>query len=233
MLILKNISKNFKKGNKEINVLKNITYTFKEGKIYAIKGHSGSGKSTLIKIMGLIEQCSSGEYYINNKNVSEMNDKELSNLRMKYIGFIFQDFNLDPYLSAIDNVILPMLINHNINREDRKKKANSLLESLGLKDRIDHYPKELSGGELGRVAIARALANDPKIILADEPTGNLDKKNEKVVLQELKKLADKGKCVIVVSHSDEINQYADIILELDDGNITTYKGKKKDYDEQK
>lgn len=144
-----------------------------------------------------------------------MNDKDLAKIRMQHIGFIFQDFYLDPYLKAIENVIVPMYINKIIAKENRKSKAIELLDRVGLKERIHHFPRELSGGEQQRVAIARALANDPDIILADEPTGNLDSTNEKMVFEQLKKLSKDGKCVIVVSHSDLAKKYADVVYEID------------------
>lgn len=218
---LENITKIYQTKEREITALNNINYTFSKGKFYAIMGHSGSGKSTLISIMGLIEPYTSGKYYINGKDTSKLNDQELSYLRMKYFGFIFQDYYLDEHLNAYENVILPMLINKEISKKYRKDKALSLLSKVDLKERINHFPKEMSGGEQQRVAIARALANDPEIILADEPTGNLDRQNEELIFQELKKLSKEGKCIVVVSHSDEVKKYADIIIELDKGNMVS------------
>lgn len=218
---LENITKIYQTKEREITALNNINYTFSKGKFYAIMGHSGSGKSTLISIMGLIEPYTSGKYYINGKDTSKLNDQELSYLRMKYFGFIFQDYYLDEHLNAYENVILPMLINKEISKKYRKDKALSLLSKVGLKERINHFPKEMSGGEQQRVAIARALANDPEIILADEPTGNLDRQNEELIFQELKKLSKEGKCIVIVSHSDEVKKYADIIIELDNGNMVS------------
>ncbi len=214
---LEHINKIYNIKNKKINVLNDINYEFSKRKFYVIKGHSGAGKTTLIKILGLLINPSSGRLLINNEDVSRLNSDELADLRMSNIGFIFQDYNLDYNLTAIDNVMLPMLINPNINKKDRKMIAETLLIKLGLQERINHYPRELSGGEQQRVAIARALANDPDIILADEPTGNLDEKNEELVFQELKKLSSEGKCVIVVTHSNEMAKYADEILLLKDG----------------
>lgn len=216
---IENISKIYKTKNKEIKVLNNITYKFESGKMYAIMGHSGSGKSTLISILGLIESSTSGKITINNQDISKLNDNELANYRRKYIGFVFQDFYLDEHLKAYENVILPMLINKDIKKEDRKKIAISLLTKLNLSERIDHYPKQMSGGEQQRVAIARALANNPKIILADEPTGNLDEESEKLVFDILKGLSKEGKCIIVVTHSDEIKKYADEILKITKGKL--------------
>lgn len=197
-----------------MKALDNVSYEFKPGKMYAIMGHSGSGKSTLISIIGLIETYTSGKITIDQKDISELKDDELSNLRMKHIGFVFQDFYLDEHLKAYENVMLPMLINKEIKKEERKEKACKLLIDLGLRDRINHFPKEMSGGEQQRVAIARSLANDPKIILADEPTGNLDEENEKLVFETLKDLSKKGKCVIVVTHSEEIKNMLIKYLQL-------------------
>lgn len=194
---LENITKIYQTKEREITALNNINYTFSKGKFYAIMGHSGSGKSTLISIMGLIEPYTSGKYYINGKDTSKLNDQELSYLRMKYFGFIFQDYYLDEHLNAYENVILPMLINKEISKKYRKDKALSLLSKVGLKERINHFPKEMSGGEQQRVAIARALANDPEIILADEPTGNLDRQNEELIFQELKKLSKEDRKSVV------------------------------------
>ena len=216
---IENVCKVYKTKNDEVKALDNVSYEFKPGKLYAIMGHSGSGKSTLISILGLIETLTSGRITINNKDISKLKDDELANLRMKYIGFVFQDFYLDEHLKAYENVLLPMLINKEIKESDRKEKALKLLTDLGLNERINHYPKELSGGECQRVAIARSLANDPKIILADEPTGNLDEENEKLVFETLNDLAKKGKCVIVVTHSEEIKKYADEILKITKGKL--------------
>lgn len=216
---IENVCKVYKTKNDEVKALDNVSYEFKPGKLYAIMGHSGSGKSTLISILGLIETLTSGRITINNKDISKLKDDELANLRMKYIGFVFQDFYLDEHLKAYENVLLPMLINKEINKADRKEKALKLLTDLGLNERINHYPKELSGGEQQRVAIARSLANDPEIILADEPTGNLDEENEKLVFETLNDLAKKGKCVIVVTHSEEIKKYADEILKITKGKL--------------
>lgn len=216
---IENVCKVYKTKNDEVKALDNVSYEFKPGKLYAIMGHSGSGKSTLISILGLIETLTSGRITINNKDISKLKDDELANLRMKYIGFVFQDFYLDEHLKAYENVLLPMLINKEIKKSDRKEKALKLLTDLGLNERINHYPKELSGGECQRVAIARSLANDPEIILADEPTGNLDEENEKLVFETLKSLAKKGKCVIVVTHSEEIKKYADEVLKITKGKL--------------
>ena len=219
LIYIKGLTKKYQRNKEDIVALDNINIKFEIGKFYAVMGHSGSGKSTLINIIGLIETATSGEYYLNGKNISDLNENEKANIRAKYFGFIFQDYNLDPNLKAYENVMLPMLIDKKVKNKDAKEKAIKLLVSLDLTHRIDHYPKELSGGEQQRVAIARALANNPEIILADEPTGNLDKKNEQKIFSDLKKLSENGKCVIVVSHSLEIKEYADVIFTLEDGTI--------------
>jgi len=214
---LKGLIKNYDTLNEKLEVLKGIDYTFCKGKLYAIKGHSGSGKSTLIRILGLMDNPTDGEYYIYNKKTNNLSDEESSYYRLKHIGFVFQDYNLNAYLKAYENVMIPMIINKDILKSDRESLADKLLKEVGLLDRREHFPGSLSGGEQQRVAIARALANNPSIIIADEPTGNLDKKNEKVIFELLKKLANEGKCVIVVSHSDEIKEYADVNLLLEEG----------------
>lgn len=216
---LEQLSKSYHTKTEKLEVLKKISIAFEEGKFYAITGHSGSGKSTLINILGLIDQFDDGFYYLYGKNVKDLTDKEMSQLRMKNIGFVFQEFYLNTTLKAYENVIVPMLINKQILKSERKKRAVKLLEMVGLKDRIEHFPKELSGGEQQRVAIARALANNPSIIIADEPTGNLDEKNEEQIFELLQKIAKEGKCVIVVSHSKEIKKYADVIYSLSNGEL--------------
>ena len=219
-LKLENICKVYNSKTEKVIALNQINYQFETGKFYAIMGHSGSGKSTLISILGLIDRPSSGKYYLNGEDVFKLDDYKLSKLRNKEIGFIFQNFYLDEHLKAYENVMIPMIINENIPKDERKNRAITLLKKLNLEKRVNHFPKEMSGGEQQRVAIARALANEPNIILADEPTGNLDKKNELMVFEELKNLSLAGKLVIVVSHSDEIKNYADIILELKDGELS-------------
>lgn len=216
---LEQLSKSYHTKTEKLEVLKKISIAFEEGKFYAITGHSGSGKSTFINILGLIDQFDDGFYYLYGKNVKDLTDKEMSQLRMKNIGFVFQEFYLNTTLKAYENVIVPMLINKQILKSERKKLAVKLLEMVGLKDRIEHFPKELSGGEQQRVAIARALANNPSIIIADEPTGNLDEKNEEQIFELLQKIAKEGKCVIVVSHSKEIKKYADVIYSLSNGEL--------------
>lgn len=216
---LKQIKKEYVMRKRNLLVLDDLNVSFEKGKFYAIMGHSGAGKSTLVNIIGLLDQVTEGTYLLNGKDTSKMSENELAELRKNTIGFIFQDYFLDEYLKAYENVMYPMLVNEKINKKAMKGMAIRLLEKVDLKDRFDHFPKELSGGEKQRVAIARALANNPDIIIADEPTGNLDKTNEKKIFELLKKLSNEGKCIIVVSHSEEVKKYADILYELDDRNI--------------
>jgi len=218
-LSFKNISKKYYKNNKEIEVLNDISYTFSFGKFYAVTGHSGSGKSTLISILGLLDSFSSGTYMIQGNDITSFRDIEKSKFRMNHVGFIFQNFYLDEHLKSYENVELPMIINKNYSASMRKDRAIELLKKMNLEERVNHFPNEMSGGEQQRVAIARALANDPDIILADEPTGNLDEKNEIEIFKILRSMADSGKCVIVVSHSNQVKNYADVVLHLKDGKL--------------
>ncbi len=219
-IILKNGLKEFSLKDEKIIAMDNVNVEFEAGKLYVIMGHSGSGKSTLIQILGLLDKLTDGRLYINGQEVSSLSENEKADLRMKEIGFVFQSFYLNPKLNALENVMLPMYINKEIDSKDRMPKALKLLEQFGLENRKNHYPKELSGGEQQRIAIARALANDPNFILADEPTGNLDAKNEEIVYKTLKELANSGKAVIVVSHNESIKQYADKVLYMDSGRLS-------------
>ena len=219
VISLINVDKSYTTKEKEIKVLSNISVDFYSGTFYAIMGHSGSGKSTLINILGLLDIFNSGNYILFGNDIRKQNDVELSSMRMKNFGFIFQNYCLNNNLKAYENVMLPMVINKSINAHYRKEKAISLLEQLGLKERVDHFPTKLSGGEQQRVAVARALANDPDIILADEPTGNLDVETEKVIFELLKTLSKKGKCIIVVSHSELVKKYADYVYTIENNSL--------------
>lgn len=218
MIRLEGISKYYYKNCEKIIALDNFSYEFDKGKFYAIMGHSGSGKSTLLSIIGLIDACDEGRYLMQDNDVSKMSDQETSMIRNEKIGFIFQEYYLNLYLKAYENVMLPMIINKKILKQNRKIKALELLKKFGLENRVNHYPKEMSGGEQQRVCLARSLANDPEIILADEPTGNLDEKNEELIFEKLKELS-KTKCVIVISHSEKIKEYADVILNIQNGKL--------------
>ena len=178
----------------------------------------------MIQILGILKDFDSGELIIDGKNVEQLNSKEKALIRNKKIGFVFQSFYLNPLLKAFENVMLPLNINCKLSEKEKKKTAVEKLKYFGLTDRINHFPFELSGGEQQRVAIARALINDPDIILADEPTGSLDSKNTKMILDLLRKMADEGKCVIVVSHSDNIKQYADEILYIENNKLSKKSG---------
>ena len=227
MLELEKVLKTYKIGkNNCVTVLKNIDIKFLDSKFYGIIGHSGSGKSTLINILGLLDNFDTGEYYIDKKEISKLSEDEKATLRMKKFGFVFQSFYLNDRLTAIENVMIPMIINKDIKKNERKQIAINLLKKFGLSDRLYHTPNQLSGGEKQRVAIARALANDPDTIIADEPTGNLDSKNEKIVFEYLKKLVkEENKTVIVVTHNNIINNYADEIFEINSGIIKREKEK--------
>lgn len=219
IITIKDITKTYKTKKRDVEVLKNIDLTFSLGKFYAIMGPSGSGKSTLFNILGLVDTPSSGTYKINGIDTTKLTDKSSSIIRMNNIGFVFQDFNLDPYLNALENVMMPLYLNKKIKKEDREKISKDILTKLNLENRLEHFPNELSGGEAQRVAIARALVNNPNIILADEPTGNLDEKLETEIFKILKSLTKENKCVIVVSHSSKIKEYADVVYTLKDGKI--------------
>ena len=213
-----------KKYSNNISVLYELSYCFVKNKFYAITGPSGSGKTTLLQILGTILEATSGEIKINGEPVDNMNDEQKSHLRRDQIGFVFQDFMLNPYLKAYENVMLPMLIKKDLKLPQMKSKAIDILDNLGLAARAEHFPHHLSGGEQQRVAIARALANEPDIILADEPTGNLDEDNEEAVFSLLKNIAADNKCVITVSHNDSIKNYADMILSLVNGRLMESSG---------
>ena len=222
MLELKKISKKYSiPGKNDIIALDNITMSFKYNKFYGITGRSGSGKSTLLQILGLVDNFDSGIYMIDKVDSSTLSDKEKSSMRINKFGFVFQSFYLNPKISALENVVLPMIINKNIkNKEERIKRAKKLLKRFGLEDKYNSKINQLSGGEQQRVAIARALANDPDIILADEPTGNLDKKNEKQVFEIFRELVDKdNKTVIVVSHNEILKDFSDEVYEFSEGKI--------------
>lgn len=201
--------KNLSKAYGTNIVLKNKSFVFETKKLYAIVGHSGSGKTTLFNIIGLIDNDYDGELTIDGAIAKKMSIDYKARLRNKKIGFVFQNFLLNDYLTVIENVCLPLITNKKLSKYEKQNKALKILNQLNIESKSKRFPKELSGGEQQRVAIARALINDPDIILADEPTGNLDRYNENEVFKELKKLANAGKCVIVISHSQEILKYAD------------------------
>lgn len=198
-------------------ILKNVNLDIEDSKIYVIKGESGVGKSTLLNILGLLDKPTSGNIEINGKIVNNLKDDELSEIRMNTLGFVFQSFYLNNNFKAYENVEVAMYINKKFSKKEIENRAENLLEILGLSDKKMSFPNELSGGEQQRVAIARALANEAKCILADEPTGNLDKNNEKIVLDCFKNLANDGRTIVIVTHSDSVLEYADKVYCIKNG----------------
>ena len=218
IITVDNVNKTYKNGSLELQVLKNISFKVDKGEFLAIMGSSGSGKSTMMNILGCLDNQYEGKYILDGIDISKSTENELSEIRNKKIGFIFQSFNLLPRLTALENVELP-LIYSSVPKEERHKRANELLEMVGLKDRTHHRPNELSGGQRQRVAIARALVNDPSIILADEPTGNLDSKSEGEIIEILQKLNKMGKTIVIVTHEPNIGEIAQRKIVFKDGEI--------------
>jgi len=216
---LQNVDKVYRMDEVEVSALKNISLKVRENEFIAVKGPSGSGKSTLLHIIGCLDRPTRGKVILDGVNVSGLNDTELARLRGRKIGFVFQFFNLYPTLTALENIELPMVIAEE-NKRKRRERALELLKAIGIEKRADHLPSQLSGGERQRVAIARALANNPPLILADEPTGNLDSKSGREILTILKNLQEKeNKTLIVVTHDEHIAKYAERIVYLKDGEI--------------
>jgi len=215
---LEDVWKKYEMGKEQLVVLKEVNLDIKKGEFIAITGHSGSGKSTFMNLVGALDIPSHGNIYLKGKNISSMSETALSVLRGKTIGFVFQQFNLLPTFNAFDNVMIPMEL-VDFPDDKAKKRAEELLTMLGLKDRMRHKPTELSGGQQQRVAIARALANNPEVILADEPTGNLDSKTGKFVMDFLSKLNQEGKTIILVTHEMDLVDYASRVIYLKDGRI--------------
>ncbi|CAN2325463.1 ABC-type lipoprotein export system, ATPase component [Fusobacterium sp. oral taxon C10] len=218
IITVDNINKTYKNGSLELQVLKNISFKVDKGEFLAIMGSSGSGKSTMMNILGCLDNQYEGRYILDGIDISKSTENELSEIRNKKIGFIFQSFNLLPRLTALENVELP-LVYSSIPKEERHKRANELLEMVGLKERTHHRPNELSGGQRQRVAIARALVNNPSIILADEPTGNLDSKSEGEIIEILQKLNKMGKTIVIVTHEPSIGEIAERKIVFKDGEI--------------
>ncbi|WP_297517305.1 ABC transporter ATP-binding protein [Flavobacterium sp.] len=212
------IKRDFQLGSETINVLKGIDLQINKGEYVALMGPSGSGKSTLMNILGCLDTPTSGAYILNGKDVSQMHDDDLAEVRNKEIGFVFQTFNLLPRTTALDNVALPMVY-AGYNKTDRHARAKEVLTQVGLADRMDHQPNQLSGGQRQRVAVARALVNKPSIILADEPTGNLDSKTSEEIMKLFDDIHALGNTVILVTHEEDIAQYAHRIIRLRDGII--------------
>lgn len=212
------ISKVYRMGTETINALKSVSIQIRKGEYVAFMGPSGSGKSTLMNIIGCLDTPTSGQYVLNGSDVSNMTDNELAEVRNKEIGFVFQTFNLLPRQTSLENVALP-LIYAGYNKSQRTERAQQSLESVGLGTRGNHKPNELSGGQRQRVAIARALINDPSILLADEPTGNLDSKTSYEIMELFENLHSKGNTIIMVTHEEDIAKYAHRIVRLRDGLI--------------
>lgn len=217
---LNEIARHFVVGTETVKALRSISLTIHKNEFVALMGPSGSGKSTLMNLIGCLDTPTSGNYFLNGKDVSKLNDNQLAEIRNKEIGFIFQTFNLLPRSTALENVTLP-LIYAGMNKARRLEKAKESLDSVQLSDRIMHKPNELSGGQRQRVAVARALVNDPSIILADEPTGNLDSKTSIEIMGLLEKIHKAGNTIIVVTHEEDIAQHAHRIIRLIDGNVSS------------
>lgn len=233
IISIKNISKTYKIGEEVINALKDVSLTIYKNEYVALMGPSGSGKSTLMNMLGCLDSPTKGEYILNNLSVANMSDNDLAQVRNKEIGFVFQTFNLLPRASTLDNVALP-LVYAGFSKEARTKRATEVLESVGLGNRMNHKPNELSGGQRQRVAIARALVNNPAIILADEPTGNLDSKTSVEIMGLFEEIHKQGNTIILVTHEEDIALHAHRIVRLKDGlietdtkndKITTYKNR--------
>ncbi|AEV33569.1 ABC-type antimicrobial peptide transport system, ATPase component [Owenweeksia hongkongensis DSM 17368] len=215
---LKKIVRNFPLGNQVVKVLKGIDLQVECNEYTALMGPSGSGKSTLMNLLGCLDTPTSGEYWLNGQNVSQLVDNQLAEIRNREIGFVFQTFNLLPRSTALENVMLP-LIYAGYSSKDRKERAEEVLLQVGLSDRMDHRPNQLSGGQRQRVAVARALVNKPSIILADEPTGNLDTKTSVEIMALFSEIQSKGNTVILVTHEEDIALHANRVIRLRDGEI--------------
>jgi putative ABC transport system ATP-binding protein len=215
---LENAFKIYTMGSQEVRALDGVSTSFERGSFWAIMGPSGSGKSTMMNILGCLDRLSEGQYFLDGQDVSGLNDDELSEMRLRYIGFIFQSFNLIPQLTVQRNIELPLYY-LGWEAEPSAERARELAEIVGLGDRLNHRPTELSGGQMQRVAIARALSNDPEMIFADEPTGNLDTKTGEQIMQLLGELNREGKTIIMVTHEPDIAEYTKNQLHMRDGKI--------------
>lgn len=222
LIRIESLSKHYKVGTEVVKALRSISLSISKNEYFALMGPSGSGKSTLMNILGCLDSPTAGKYFLNNQDVSQMTDNQLAEIRNKEIGFVFQTFNLLPRSTALDNVALP-LIYSGISKEERQAKARKVLDQVGLSDRMDHKPNELSGGQRQRVAVARALVNNPSIILADEPTGNLDSKTSIEIMGLFHEIHQAGNTIILVTHEEDIALHAHRIIRLLDGEIESDK----------
>ena len=220
VISIRSLVKNYYVGNQTVRALRGVDIEIQKGEYVAIMGPSGSGKSTLMNILGALDTPTEGDYFLNGTNVSLLEDEQLAEIRNKEIGFVFQTFNLLQRYTALENVTLP-LIYAGVPKIERQKKAKQVLSNVGLDDRITHKPNELSGGQRQRVAVARALVNNPSIILADEPTGNLDSKTSKDIMKLIGDIHDLGNTIIVVTHENDIAAKAERIIRLFDGEVDT------------
>lgn len=218
LVTLQNISKVYQKGSEKIYALNEVSMEVQKGEFVAVMGPSGSGKSTLLYMIGLMEKPTSGLYLLNNQDISRLDDDQMSKMRNKWFGFVFQSFNLFPQLNVLENIEVPMVY-AGVPFSKRRKRAREVAEMVGLSHRLKHLPGELSGGELQRTAIARALSNNPDVLLADEPTGNLDMNSAKQIVNILCELNKKGVTVILVTHNVEVGRAAERRIELKDGRI--------------
>lgn len=218
MLIqVKDVKREFKTGEVVTKVLRGISFNIDEGEFVAIMGPSGSGKSTLMHILGFLDKASSGQFLYKGKDVSKLDDDELAKMRNQEIGFVFQAFHLLPKLSVLDNVKLPLLYSTHITYKNKDKAARQALDQVGLSHRLNYFPNQISGGEKQRVAIARSLVNEPAVVLADEPTGNLDSKSGQQIMSILQNLNNSGRTIILVTHEKYTSQHAKRILKIRDG----------------
>lgn len=223
MIHITDLCKTYKMGENEVHALNHINLNIKEHEFVSIIGPSGSGKSTLMNMLGCLDVPTSGEYILDNKPIKKMSDDELAEIRNNKIGFVFQGFNLLPKLTAVENVELP-LIYQSVSAKERRERAAKALEDVGLGKRINHKPTELSGGQQQRVAIARALITNPPLILADEPTGNLDTSSGKEIMEIFKKLNEKGNTIVLITHDNDVAKQAKRVLRIQDGKLSEIGG---------